>query len=943
AGLSAGSTAGYFPPGTVPSVTASFDSWWRYYPHPLDLSYWVAGAAEVMSNSLPAPTVVALSWSGAGAGQALQVGLPAPAAAGVYLVNADLVDTATSTTIGSTCMTYSVGMPGDTLDLAGLAPGMSYGGPSPERGVQLAGALGTGDMREQLDMAALLPNCSLPEPTTATCGPAGLGNWAAYDPATEQAAEEAKALGVHFEVQFGQDAALDEMLVTQGYWQGDAEAIAEHFATTAPDLGYVEAWNEPNTGPFSPASYVQSVLQPFYGAVQAADAADGRHLQVIGGTVCGMDVGGWWAGIAQAGGFSYMDIAGIHPYPGYDRSFEEEGTPAAIQALKALMARYGAGSMPIWDTEQGWWSDGEEAFYDVGNWAPRAWMWLRSLGITNWDYFIPEGGYAGFGTDYSLIEASNADLYLKPGAIGLMTVSNLLGDRPFVEQVDLGIPHAYGMLFGPPADGSASNDILAVWTDDLDVAGQVSLTSGPGTATLTTTGSLGEPGSLTVSASSPAPVQLSGAPLYLAVPSGDTISVGPAESFGPDLALASAGATAAASSSQGGDNGAADVIRGAADADNGGGIGSTPAWASQPGDPSPWLEVNLASPETVDRVVVSTSSLASVLPGLRDYSVQVETGGAWTTVGAVSNEFFERMEELSFPPIAGVSAVKVEPTGLDYNSQLGGLRPYYWGPGFPAYAVIYSLEVYAPGTSGNLGPPGALGEVATTTTTAGLTPALTATSTTAVPATEATTPLATTPWARPDGSGGTSWPPVAAGEGQPGTTSATTTTSGTPVPSTTTSTAPTTTTSPSAASEAAPGSAPKAPPRTLAGASLLRTKWRSLSYPRRSERGASIPVRVRLAGRSGAPSGAVEVDYGRDRLCRRLLRHGGAVCPASMPAARHQGRRSAQMRGGGVPLVVVYTGDKTYARSAREILVFLSGPKAQPPTRQGRLRLTRVP
>jgi hypothetical protein len=225
AGLSTNATAGYFPSGTTPSVTADFDPWWASYREPLELSYWVANQGQVTANALPAPTVVALSWSGVARDSPLQVKIPAPAVPGVYLVNADLTDTATATTIGSTCLTYSVGMPGDTLNFSSLVAGLDYGGPGPQRGAQLASELGTGDMREQLSMSTLLPNCVASAPTESVCGPGALTNWSNYDPATEQAMSEAKTLGVEFEVQVGQEESVDEALVSAGYWQEDIELL----------------------------------------------------------------------------------------------------------------------------------------------------------------------------------------------------------------------------------------------------------------------------------------------------------------------------------------------------------------------------------------------------------------------------------------------------------------------------------------------------------------------------------------------------------------------------------------------------------------------------------------------------------------------------------------------------------------------------------------------
>ena len=912
AGLTTNATAGYFPSGATPTVTASFDPWWQDYPDPLELSYWVANGPAVTANDLPASTVVPLSWGGVSSGSPLEIPLTVPSVPGVYLVNADLLDTTTGTTIGSTCLTYSVGMPGDTLDFSTLSPGESFGGPAPERGVELAAALGTGDMREQLDLGTLLPNCAA-SPSEATCGPGALTNWSSYDPATEAAAAKAKSLGVNFEVQVAQASApTDQAVIQDGYWQADVEAIVEHFHTSAPDLTDVEAFNEPNTSSYlTPATYVSECLQPFYQAVQAANAADGTNVQVIGGTVVGMDVSGWWAGIGAAGGFSYMNIAGIHPYPGYNRSFEEQGTPQMIEQLRQLMGTYHVGSMPIWDTEQGWWSDGEEDFYDVGNWAPREWMWLKALGVESWDYFITEGGFSGFGTDFSLIEAGGADSYLKPGAIGLMTVSNLLGDRPFIRQVSLGIPHAYGMLFGPPSNGSATNDILAVWTDDLDVQGQVTLSSGSGNVTITTTGSLGEPGSLTVSPSAPTPIALSGAPTYLSVPAGDTISVGPAESYGPNLALASSGATASASSTQAGWSGPSAVISGSAN-------GSISPWTSEEGDNAPWVQVNLPSPETIDRVIVSTSSIGSTMPGLRDYTVELDENGTWTTVGTVTNEFFNRMEQLSFPPATSVTGIKVLVTALDYNSELGGLPPDYWPSNQGQTAVVYSVEAYAPGVVGTTS---TSTPSTTTSTTLDSAPGTPAGSSQVLPASPPATSAATTTT--------TAVPP--SDVHGPTTTQAVATTT---LPQRVARHGVTTTTSPkprqpvkvpvtATSTTLAKAGATGIPVRVVGTSRPAKRQLVSteLLFVKRVVVGRSgavttrVGISVTLHGKHGTPTGTVMVTYGSWELCHAKLENGSASCWLS--ALRYKLLSGAvRVRSGSATglsrLTIRYAGDGPY-------------------------------
>ncbi len=187
------------------------------------------------------------------------------------------------------------------------------------------------------------------------------------------------------------------------------------------------------------------------------------------------------------------------------------------------------------------------------------------------------------------------------------------------------------------------------------------------------------------------PIDLSGAPVYLSVPAGDTLSVQGAESFGANLALASAGATASATSAASG-HPASDVIQGSAEGWSGG-------WIPLASDTAPTVTVDLAGNPVIDRIVVSGSSIASILPGLRNYTVQADEQGTWTTVAKQTDAFFERMERFGFTAVHA-SAIRVQVSAIDYGGQLGGLLPWFWDPseGFPTTAPVYSVEAYAPGT-----------------------------------------------------------------------------------------------------------------------------------------------------------------------------------------------------------------------------------------------------
>jgi hypothetical protein len=138
------------------------------------------------------------------------------------------------------------------------------------------------------------------------------------------------------------------------------------------------------------------------------------------------------------------------------------------------------------------------------------------------------------------------------------------------------------------------------------------------------------------------------------------------------------------------------VVLGTANALGNGGVGSTPVWASLSSDTSPWVEVSFAHPETLDRVIVAGSSISSVMPGLRDYSVELSTPSGWVTVGSVTNAYWQRMHELTFSPVSDVTAVKVSISAVNYSDIVGGLPPAWWSLASGAYAAVYSVEAYSP-------------------------------------------------------------------------------------------------------------------------------------------------------------------------------------------------------------------------------------------------------
>ena len=520
AGVRLGSEAGYFPAGQAPTATAVFDRWWGQL-NGLRLEYTVEsrtqatmGGGDTHSVPLRSATIT----------RGVPLRLPA-ASPGPYEIDLRLFEGATA--VAAQCVDYGVGAPGDQLDLATL-PGTSGAGvPSGDRGAALAAVFGMNGVRVSLDWSQLLPH-----------GVSGPTDFSAYDAEIAAASKEAAAMHVQFSVQIG-SGGPEKTFVANGTWGTRVEQVVDHWKG---EVHYWEAWNEPNAT-FGPApSYVHKVLEPFYMAVKAADPT----AQVIGGTVVGMDLG-YWQAIATAGGFKYMDIAAIHPYPGHNRSWEEQGFPAVLRgtARSTMSAN----------------EHGRDAGLDHPRWAggrtgrtttstrptkmpalPRGVGRMHALGIDVCEYLMYQGT-TGDGLLFSLIEG---DTDVKPSALGAMVETTQTRGRSFAGWLPTAMPMTYAEAFGPrtPGDGT----VVALWTDDVALpADVVRLTSSTGRPRRWWT----EYGATRADLARrrPTPDARRRRPISWRSSPGDGLAVAPPESYGPDLALAQSGASATASSS----------------------------------------------------------------------------------------------------------------------------------------------------------------------------------------------------------------------------------------------------------------------------------------------------------------------------------------------------------------------------------------------------------
>jgi hypothetical protein len=131
-------------------------------------------------------------------------------------------------------------------------------------------------------------------------------------------------------------------------WGAFVEAVVAHYGDRFPDI---EIWNEENLRHFwkhdpDPKRYAE-VLKTAY---EAAKRANSRVRVLVGGTA-GVPLE-FIEGVYKAGGAPYFDAMNIHPY---SHPRQPEGNlDVQLEAVRALMAKYGDAEKPLLITELGW-------------------------------------------------------------------------------------------------------------------------------------------------------------------------------------------------------------------------------------------------------------------------------------------------------------------------------------------------------------------------------------------------------------------------------------------------------------------------------------------------------------------------------------------------------------------------------------------------------------
>jgi hypothetical protein len=731
AGLSSSATSNdnYYPSGSTPSINMTFYPWWASQASNFTVKYTVSSMEQYESNNLGPEQTIGLGGylsPGATAPISIPVNTSADDGPGFYYVSARIYNNASPTVaVGSDCLTYSVGMPGDNY-----SPATFNAESNNTQAVELAHELGQDYVRASWNGNGAILDACLPGVTSASSSTTlNLNCPSALVSDIDSAQALASKYGITFAIEIAQTGDpnnLDNEIVSSGQWSSLVGQLAAEFPTVKDFM----VWNEINNngGNYGNGGWdATNIFKPAYQAIKAVSGSD----FVIGGSSLNVSVG-FWQQVGAAGGFQYMDDADIHPYPGFNKSDEEQGivippgegsasNPSGsgqIDQLKAVLSdtsayafNSGVTSLPISDSEMGFWRTGTISELSQADKIVTATVLQNSDGVTNIAPFANNGDYQISGETWNTVDGGY-DGGDAPAALAQITMQNMLGGstvqdgRTFVKWLSTGVPHTYAAEYGPSS--TDSGDLVVVWADDYE-ANVVPTLSGGGVVNIVSeygaSSTVGSGGTLAIS----------GDPQYLSIPAGQTMTIGPQESYGTNYALASNGATATASSTNPcSDMSPSDVLGGnvinqgttCSSIDDG-------DWAQNASDTNPWLQINLASPETIDRLFISSAGIDSVQPGLRSFNVQVASsvGGTFNTVATVTNAFFDRNHLLSFPSQT-VAEIRLVNISANYSGNGDGLPPTWWPISAAAQAdntniaygpdIVYDIEAYGPGsTTGN--------------------------------------------------------------------------------------------------------------------------------------------------------------------------------------------------------------------------------------------------
>jgi len=234
-----------------------------------------------------------------------------------------------------------------------------------------------------------------------------------------------------------------------------------------PDLQRLEIMNEPDQQGVSPEDYVNNYLKP---CSQEAHRINPR-IMVMGPTKCGIELQ-WMDRFFKAGGGNYVDIVSVHTYE-RNNSMDAYHWSWKLQTLKEMMAQYGCGNKPLYQTEHGYMGNFHN-FIQRPQWQARSlfeeYLTCDHFGIGPAQfmyYYVNEGGFADFSA-----EIVDGDRELYPAALLMRTRARILEGTHYDSAFDLG-PVGNWLVQANRYAGAVSDVLILMNTGaykDIDLA-----------------------------------------------------------------------------------------------------------------------------------------------------------------------------------------------------------------------------------------------------------------------------------------------------------------------------------------------------------------------------------------------------------------------------------------------------------------------------------------
>jgi F5/8 type C domain/Fibronectin type III domain len=721
----------YFSSTQTPAVNLELYPWWASQASNFRVTYEVRTISQIDANQVGTTQNVSLSSLSSSAPTFLPINLSGNTGPGAYEVSAHLLDS-NGNQVGSDCLDYSVG-----------APGVLYNpsGPNYNNSVEISHELGQNLVRSNYHIDGCISSTdatnagfngstnSFKSMPTIDCSAGGANS---VESLIKNDVSIANQYGMKYIVSVdGNNTSIGKALIYSsttacpGYAGSisDFQCAIYQMAIQNPEVTSWESYNEINND-WSPANAVQYLFMPQHNALVAAGVTNGESEEsIIGSFLCG---GGGCGNLVlsykSAGAFNYGTAFDDHAYVGDNRSFEDNGSvipsiyatatekAGGLGALQQVASNLPANTS-LYNTEYGLPSQGPSNFYGQADDLVRGVILQNSTGVsdTNISTFQNNGCYPVSSVIWGTVGCGH-DGGDTPAVTAQFTLQNMLygstvsADRAFQQWLPTGTPHTYAALYG--ASGTDSGSLAVVWADDFSTQVIPKLSGG---GTMNITSEFGVKSTL----NSGSALNITGQVQYINIPAGQTITFSPAETYGANLALNSSSnlvKASASSTAASGNCSSSNVVLGLDEIQYlpNCGYSQTYGWAQASSDTSPTLTVSLPSAQNIDRVFIGSSTIHSVNDNLRNFTVQVSgDGNTWTTVGTVTNNFFQRNFSFNFTA-QSVSQIRVTNMYPNFSGYAGGLAPSFWptdaaslsNANAPWYGTdtIYDIEAYSPGT-----------------------------------------------------------------------------------------------------------------------------------------------------------------------------------------------------------------------------------------------------